>query len=462
MPAFWKKDCAVHVYAKGPGPEEFPVTVDAPIITDGLTEEGVQPLLDLVKSLETHSNTEVAAAETERLDHWFSAASIYLTRALKDVDQSKIGHKKEKLKNLIEPGALKKAFNDMAAYTKVTMTSEVAILPSDINEGPAGHLFKHRYNPSYKYGEHPFSFGFLKTVERNDKNAALLSSTTIPTFSFDAGLMREIAPFQPLGLYRRFQMVVTDMNHDMLHHMHSLIINPAIAHKFDPSYLHHNSILDWSATLKGGMLSNLEEWSQISHGKIYMMPENAALVSDVSINLSRYFDELERIGKALPKDRAHVIVDYFGTAIAQTLSRTFPFTHPLMTQCLDRLQSADPLSEAELQKEACAKYCKMKNWEQTDLAIVRSSVNRFTKVKDIIEGYRQQGLDILPDDDNAVSFKGLKLLQLAALEPDEMGSHVPKPVDHKDQMARADSDRAFLDLISTMARTATKPPRSSQ
>jgi hypothetical protein len=77
----------------------------------------------------------------------------------------------------------------------------------------------------------------------------------------------------------------------------------------------------------------------------------------------------------------------------------------------------------------------------------------------IVKGYRQQGLDILPANNNAVSFKGLKLLQLAKLEPDDMRSHVPMPVRLNEQKVRATSDRAFLDLLSAVNKMTASCPK---
>ena len=93
---------AIHTYAKGGKADEYPLTVNAPIITNGETQEGVQPLLDFVKSIETHSNTAIAEKEAERLQPYFSAVSTYLTQALENVAPgSKAGQNKEELEGLL-------------------------------------------------------------------------------------------------------------------------------------------------------------------------------------------------------------------------------------------------------------------------------------------------------------------------------------------------------------------------
>lgn len=464
----FNKELTVHTYAKGAPVEERPVTVKAPIITDGTTEEGVQPLLDFVKSIEAHSNTEVAVEEAKRLQPYFSALSVYLTRALKEADpESPTARDRKELKGLIAPGELSDMFNAMADYTCVTLTSDVVIMPGKIREGPAAHLFPETYNPIFRYGDHPFSFGFLKLFEGGHE-ATARSGTTVPIFMLDTRLMEEIAPHQPAKLYRHLQVVVTDMNHDMLHHLHSLAIGDQVAHKFKGHNRYYNPVTTWATALPASSWAGgIEEWSQISHGKVFMTPGNEALIKEVGANLDRYFDELARISKALSKDKAHEVVDYFGTVMAQTLSRTFPFNHPLMTQCLDRMQTADPFSEPELLKAAVKQYVKI-----TELPSLKAVMKQYAKMiwppsaslkavrksmidttTDIIEGYRQQGFEILPDDDNAVNFKCLKLLQLTVLEPAETRSHVPTPVGKKEKKVRANSDRAFLDLLRIAATT---------
>ena len=415
-------------------------------------------------AIEAHPNTSIASEEAERLKPWFSAASVYLTRALKEAGPEIVSaQEKETLKTLITPGALKKQFNDVATFTRDTLTSDVVIMPDNIRKGPAWRLFMSTFNPTFEYGNRNFSFGFLKLFEGGRVTTAQ-SSTTIPTFMLDAKLMEEIAPHQPAELYRRFQLVATDMNHDMLHHLHSPAITTAVAHKFNDTH-RTTEIYNWYKALPTTLLGpRIEEWSQVSHGKIFMTPENAHLVNAVRENVDFYFDELDRISEALPKERAHEIVDYFGTVMLQTLSRTFPFNHPLMMQCLDRLEDAEPLSEQELKEDALAMYLKIPNKDlalrkqDPSLEAVRKDTGK--TIQNIIEGYRKQGLDILPDDDNAVSYAGLKLLQLAKMEPDDMRSHVPSPVTPQEQKMREESDRAFLDLVSAIAKTTA--PRNSK
>jgi len=440
-----------------------PVTVKAPIITDGLIQEGVQPLLDYVASIETHSNTEMFAEETKRLKPYFSALSIYLTHALKNADPvSMTPQEQETLKGLITPGKLKAAFNKMAACTRNTLISDFVIMPEAIKQGPAAHLFGEvQFDPKISYGKSYFTFSFLQIFERGDRR----SSTTIPTLTLDTRLMDEIAPYQPTELYRRLQLILTDMNHDMLHHLHSPFINNSIAHNFLGSGTESRApdMMKWRKSLAEG---RLEEWSQVSHGKMYMTPQNARLVKEVSENLDACFDELARITKALPKDRAHEIADYFGTLVAHTLSRTFPFNHPLMARCLEHMRAIDPLSEAELLEDAFKKYGKLIGDYLSSSSKIREHLKWLGEsrmvlgaTRDIVSGYRQQELDLLPHNDSAMSFKNVKLLQLAAIEPNEMRVHVPSPANPDDQKVRSDSDRAFLDLIRAVAKTTANSPR---
>ena len=80
-------------------------------------------------------------------------------------------------------------------------------------------------------------------------------------------------------------------------------------------------------------------------------------------------------------------------------------------------------------------------------------------ITDIIEGYRKQGCDILPDDDNAVSYKSLKLLQLIKISTGDLSAHVPEPVDTDIKRLRADTDRVSLELIGAVVKTTGYKPK---
>lgn len=427
------------------------LAVHAPIITDGITEEGVAPLVKYVAAIETHSNTDVFAKETERLQPYFSALSTYLTHALQNTDIAD----NETLQDLITPGQLSAAFNKMAEYTRNTLISDFVIMPSDIKTGPAASLFAgYQFDPAFSYGETGFNFGFLQILEKDNKRG----STTIPTLTLDAGLMKEIAPHQPEKLYKNLQTILTAMNHDMLHHLHSPLVSGGIARKFvaDAKERWAPHIAAWGASLGS---NRLEEWSQVSHGKMFMAPNNDHLVEEVSNNIDACFDELARITQTMPKSKAHGITDYFGTVIAQTLSRAFPFNHAVMMKCIDRMQEIDPLSEAELLEDAFRKYSRMRKDTIFEPQHLRDTFkwlanqSHVATVRDIIAGYRQLGLDLLPDDDSAMTFKNLKLIQLATLEADEMRTHVPAPINPAEQKVRADSDRNFLELVRAVNKT---------
>jgi hypothetical protein len=79
--------------------------------------------------------------------------------------------------------------------------------------------------------------------------------------------------------------------------------------------------------------------------------------------------------------------------MAQTLTRAFPLNHPLMTKCLDRLQAAEPLSEAALTEKAFEKCGNMMG--ASCLAELRNLIQLTPSFTRIIQGYRQQGCDII-------------------------------------------------------------------
>lgn len=528
---------------KGAPREEFPVTVKAPIITDATTQEGVQPLLDFVASIEANSNVAIAEKEAERLQPYFSALSVYLTQALRevhqkekhvteqDLEQARIREadaisanqrayevvRKEilteervrlgknqtlaaekmlramearqkieqqlklqeipKLEKPLSPGELSGLFNAMASFTRNTLISDVVIMPANIKKkGPAAGLFeKEPFNKDFSTGDYDFNFGFLQIFEggdrkkiptwfssKKDDREESQCSTTIPTFTIDTQMMEAVAPHRPEMLLHSLQTVLTALNHDMVHHFQSPALHSTLAHKFiNYGDIDENGpVFLWVTSNLGKFGSHLEHWSQLNHGKVFMAEGNQELVEGINIAIDHFFNELERIGKALPKAEAYKVIDYFGTAMAQTLTRTFPLNHDVMTHCLDRLQETLPLSEKELTEKTLINVVDMISpGGETSLEELREAMKYPTELPNIIEGYRKQGFNILPDDDNAVSYKGLKLLQLIKMSTGDLSAHVPEPVTPAIKELRADTDRVSLELIGAVAKTTGYRPK---
>lgn len=438
--------------------EKTAISIKAPVIIDATTQEGVQPLLDLVKTIRTHGNVAIAQQESQRLNPYFSALSVYLTNAL-----NKTGGEDPPLKKLTTPGALSGIFNALATNTRNTLTSEVIIAPRNIaNCKPTKHLFSNvEFNKSYNHRDFFFDFGFLQVFEKN-----YAGSTTLPLFTIDRRMMGVIAPHHPEALLKDFQDVMTIVNHDMLHHFTSPIVNSNTAHKFNAVSDKFNAVSerpfhDWDKRIPAADNGEeYEDWAQVAHEKTLLTAENTQMVSDIHAKIDHYFDELKRIGESLgnikwtiagKKKPAHDTVDFFGMMMAHALTRLFPLNHPLMLHCMNRLQEADPAPEDSLsdfieQETSCElTLSELRNiYDDSNLRILKA--------------YRGQGFDIFPDDDAAVGYINIKLLQLIKLSPKDIIDHMPPTPGFGMGELRAATDKLTLDMIRIAARTSNYDP----
>ncbi|MEZ0224868.1 MAG: hypothetical protein ACAH83_09965 [Alphaproteobacteria bacterium] len=464
----------------------LPVTVRAPIITDALTNDGVKPLLDFIDALEQHSNIEVAQAENERLTPYFRAVSRYLQRIAYETAET--DEKAIELQDLSSPGALAGLFNAAARQTHNTILSDVAILPSDIvSWGPAYPLFQSRqFKVNYEYDGHTFNFGFLQVYEGGYRNGAE-SSTAFPTFMLDSKMMNAIAPHEPLELLREFQGVISFVNHDMLHHFTTPIINPAVAQKFrfedvvfqpgEPDPIHA-----WYRRLPQKSRNDIlyEEWAQMSHESALLAPGNEAQVEELTGKVTKYFQHLKRMGEEIARDegagKAHKAVDYFGMVMAHALTRVFPLNHPLMTHCIDSLQKADPgaakfLKDAErsiagepskimeLYNQVARFVTRHPPAHEESLTTIRRHAEKSPTMTRITEAYKQIGFDVLPQSDAAVGYRNIKMLQLIRFTYEDLHPHVPVPLDPAMAEMRKKTGKALLDMVAAAGKSFGYAPK---
>jgi hypothetical protein len=449
---------------------QLPVTVHAPIVLNALT--GARPLLDFVESLKYNSNVDVAKAEVERLAPYMAGLSLYLTEAMASLDPaSDAAREKDTLQSLTTPGALSGLFTAMARCTCNTILSEVAIAPDNIKlTGPASSLFGSEFNSNYNYRGHRCNFGFLQVYEAG---VGASYSTTLPIFLLDRGMMDAIAPHTPEAMLRDFQRVMTLVNHDMLHHFTTPIINNSTANTFGNRP--NNAIFsDWRDTLpSAGSLNNFyEAWAQVAHEKVLLSPGNHRDTGEIIQSMERFFNELERIRDAMAQDgtpesaeRARETTDYYGMMMAHALTRAYPLDHLVMDYCFERMGTLDTMPERTL-KDCSETFLfghESLGPDASDydrLNALRKKIGRTTITKQIVDTYRHQGLELLPRDDNSITYKGLKLLQLVDFSEGEIFTHMPDPTDPAMAETRDKAAEATLGMVLAAAKTADFTPPS--
>jgi hypothetical protein len=439
-----------------------PPVVHAPVIIDATSPKALQPFLTMVASLETHSNVEVAAAEGRRLSPYFNMLSRYLSEVIMSSAEMNAPAKQRQMKELTKPESLEGIFNAAARRTRNTLTSDVAVLPSNVvRDGPAARLFRDemQFETPYNHNGHTFNFGFVQVFEGGKK--ARRSSTTLPVFLLEEKMIDAAAPYGIHGALKNFQAAITHVNHDMLHHFSSPTVNEVIAHKFDDAYS-ARALHQWMDTVYSGetdRMGNLyETWLKMGHMQAVLRgtDETNALAAKVT----RYFDELKRIGAEIAAEdgsspnqsrgRAHDVVDYFGTVMGHALGRGYPLNHPIMAHCFKCMEAADPAPD--MTAAECAEQLGAAKSAENPLAAVRAGAAKSTSIPALLSSYRAAGFDILPDDDAAVTYATFKMLQLMIISRSDVQPQAPNPSSPEMRRLQRQTGELAIKLFEAAAR----------
>jgi hypothetical protein len=386
--------------------EKNKLTVKAPIILDAKTQEGVQPLLDFVDGFLSHNAMTAARAEAQRLSSagYFNKLAAYLSPESSEFTQV----------------TLEKIFNGCAAYSRNVILSDVVIMPTGMQKGPAGHLFNVlRVDYDFKHDSKKMLFGFCQ-INIRDKMKTPRGSVTFPTFALSAKMMRSLDRDTLMPLMQDFQKVMTFVNHDMLHHYTSLSVPDAVSQKFkeaDSNYIFKSALKE---TLKHNMdayakedigRSGYEGWLHTVHENVLRRHSDGSDEAEIKEIVSAYYDKLGLIAQHLEaesgRDVAHEVVDYFGMAMAHVLTRLYSLDDPMMVSSLQRLEKIDPLSAS------CGEKLQVKR-EKTESFL--------QKQKQTVQSYADHGLVMSVDDKSYLNVKNIELMKIS---PQDVFAHCP-------------------------------------
>ncbi len=500
---------------------EYPeAPFQAPAIACAGTEESLIPLVSYIASLRRNAET-VAHKEAQRLESYFLSSSSYLTLALQARrDNCGYGHeindysKTKRLEGICQPGALAGLFEVVAGHARNTILSEAVIVPENAlkDKNLSQRVFEdcEQYNPSYKYRNQSFTFGFIQAFQRDGTGidrrrrissfASLLDpspaiavdavrSVSFPILGLDTPVLQALESRKPEKLLRDLQKAVTWMNHDMLHHYSSYIITEKIARKFSSDF---NAVSTWGMAFDsfGDQNPNgYETWSILTHARM----KSFSGFDDIRHTLDSYFDELDRIAEDMRQDilakqdnpelageqrrKAHEIIDYFGILMGFAIMRVVPFGHPLMERYCERMERADlapELTEKELAKEfGIESIADFRRDDIKKYASVAPSLkdnpyfklglmakNPFEeKFAQAIDNYLAQDAAFLPQDGQAFSYRQIRTLQLMLFDPRVALLHSPhQGVQNDFKRAINAADTRMLGMLDVVAQTVNFQP----
>lgn len=399
-----------------------------PIVIDGLSGDGVREMKKFIADLKKSDTVSVAQQESKNLAPYFNALSLYLT-----------GNMPAAAPSPVSPEALAQLFTTVAAYTRNTLTTGVAIIPDNLDQGPMWETAYAQENffKDYTYGFNSFRFGFYKTYSTH-KNGGLVS---FPVLMLDHDMLAKAAPYEAEPMLRALQSVFTAVNHDLLHHLTAPMVHGPVDYAlFNPSR-HENAMAAWDEKLRTFGNNQYENWAQLTQQKILLAPGNEAVLQSIASGISTYMNELQRIGTGVmaaadgdafsKKAAGHVVVDYFGTVMIHALTRIVPLDHPLMTECIARLEKIDPLPN-EAFGDCCQLYQIPRRHidRQEALDWLRELCTDDPDFHPIVLGYKKAGLNLLPKKEGDFSYRCCKLLQQVKLSVEDVTPHTPHSPDH--------------------------------
>lgn len=331
--------------------QKDPIELKAPVITNAFDPGQAQEILQFIDTLRWSRVTDVAAAEAERLfrNGYFEALGAYARTAFPGMT-IRAEQDRHRL-SMTSPDQIKFLFNDIVQLTHSALLSEVVIIPSNIYDAQKTEVVFHRprYEQPYISAFGEFRFGFFQAFDKERQN-----STTFATFTIDS---KTIAPLLPCGadkLFTDLQSVMTLVNHDMLHHLTSPVIDSNVAHKNDHRLTTGLPIHGWANRVAHywGETEPYEDWAQITQERVVLMndPDGQKTKSHVE----NYFSELTRIRDEMmekakdetQKTAAREAVNYCALLMGHALLRVYPLNHSVMVDCVDRMTAVDPEPEA--------------------------------------------------------------------------------------------------------------------
>lgn len=434
------------------------LSVIAPVIC-GTSRESAQPLIDFIDALARQPNTRTAALEARRLSPYFKTLHRNLSPMLRG-----------KRKTAVTPKALAHSFNAVARITHNTLLSHVAILPQNalyLLENKPPHL-----NFNYNIGQgDTLGFGFIQVM--SDKGAAVDkiktetgSSTTFGAL-FLSGFVIQVLESKPGGLQvlKTLQKIATLVNHDMMHHWTTPIVNERnIAKHFnDESFYINNAQHQWYGDVvydNERWLQAYEQWALAAHHTALLSQPHDDLTRRTCNLLKRYYTQLEKIK---PFPGGETTAEYLSSVAGHMLMRVFPLNHAVMSRWLTHDMSCNNSSVDEILNEALYSVSNVQrdDWyaqtPQRKLEILHTHLNRHH----VPELYCNIGYKLFPDSYDDLTPQQARLIQLAAVSRQELMTAIPAriaaPAFQKQAETLADMLVAADKVVKKAAKALKKP-----
>ena len=384
---------------------------NTPVISSATDPEQGQEFERFLEYIQTTPRAVIAEREAERLAPYFDALAEVLAEDQQQAKPSKLPEELERRFLAKAEGTyISKLFNAVAKDTRNVVLSEMLIIPVEFldekfPEGTEGYV------PRMSYGNHSYFFGF-KQVFSKDKQG----SVSLPVLSFDPFLMSAIKQHdETKTVLEEFQRIMTAGNHDMLHHFGNEVLSSNVA---DTPDSFGSLMMSWYNKYFGNRPKSggdgdhnpksWESWLMLNHARVRRKLEQGPEANALKESCDKFFDALERLRDqvvvAKSPEKAHEVVDYFGTMLGFTMMRYMPLGHPLIDHAIARLQEIDPLPEQVLEKKA----------DILKEMGVRSKKAKHIFLASAVKNYAADGVILKPKN---LDYSALKKMQIFLFAP---------------------------------------------
>ena len=322
--------------------------ITPPVICDS-GDAGRIKARDFIHGLQPLKINEMAAAEAKRLAPYFTflAARLALSDTARQHALAYKGFHKTP-----DADDLARLFCMITEKGRSLLLSTPMVMPtsilhdSDLKPGQRGK-WKTDFTTFFKtasYRDRPMRFGFYQAVNTYTEDDNLQGAISIPSFQFSYSM-----PTMPrtARMLTALQNIITAVNHDVMHHFTSSILNKDISKTNPVPYSdnlrdHHKLYFHGTSSED---LQSYESWNILSHAATMKSLLAAGEAGALQEHLDIYYKELswyyfDRSVRLSPHQQQEAY-DILAIAPAFALMRIIPMDHPLMQYCLACIEKYD-------------------------------------------------------------------------------------------------------------------------
>lgn len=323
-----------------PSPAQFARAYE-PFIIDTGNGDAVMQLKNKLLRTAYAPQDIIAYDESVRLTNYFQALERRLSN--ESITHHIIGAPAKTYKD-----SFTALFNQVAQDSNNIVLSEFSIIPTELMNHPEiTALMKQgqldTYLPDKSMGQFPITMGFLQISNPDER-----CSTSIPVLSLPQKLCDLLSPVDAKPLLEHLRLILTDSNHDMLHHLTNSYLNQRISKTGTPPPYAKPMIDYFRRNTEPGDTNpkGYEGWAVMSH--ILTWRERTKTGDDASLqdHVNGFYQALRNVDTALEntgmaQNKRRDITHYFSMLCQFSLMRFQALNSPIMQSAIEQGRTLD-------------------------------------------------------------------------------------------------------------------------